>query len=132
MRGGDRRTGHVPLVLLANVILLAQVDEVSDGFGGEELETVDDVDLDGRFNHVSKFAGQNSSDRVKTNGKWKEEWVRKRNYLMGIMGRYSRLDELGYSSNLLFIIIIVRLVTRLGLAKRSLRSNFVLQKVVFT
>ena len=34
-----------PLVLLADVVLLGEVDEVGDGFGGEELEGVDDVDL---------------------------------------------------------------------------------------
>ena len=44
---GKRRAGRdIPFVLLANVILLTQVDEVGDGFGGEELKTVDDVDLE--------------------------------------------------------------------------------------
>jgi hypothetical protein len=33
------------LVLLANVVLLAQVDEVDDGLGREEEERVDDLDL---------------------------------------------------------------------------------------
>ena len=34
-----------PLVLLADVVALRQVDEVGDGLGGEEHEVVDDVDL---------------------------------------------------------------------------------------
>jgi len=34
-----------PLVLFADVIAFGEVDEVGDGFGSEELEAVDDVDL---------------------------------------------------------------------------------------
>ena len=34
-----------PLVLLSDVVSLGQVDEVDDGLGGQELETVDDLDL---------------------------------------------------------------------------------------
>lgn len=34
-----------PLVLLSDVVSLGQVDEVDDGLGREELETVDDLDL---------------------------------------------------------------------------------------
>jgi hypothetical protein len=34
-----------PLVLLSDVVPLGQVDEVDDGLGREELETVDDLDL---------------------------------------------------------------------------------------
>lgn len=34
-----------PLVLLSDVVSLGQVDEVDDGLGGKELETVDDLDL---------------------------------------------------------------------------------------
>ena len=45
----------VPFVLLANVILLAQVDEVGDGFSGEELETVDDVDLETSSTMLAKL-----------------------------------------------------------------------------
>lgn len=37
--------GDVPFVLFADKVLFAQVDEVGDGFCGEELETVDDVNL---------------------------------------------------------------------------------------
>jgi hypothetical protein len=37
-----------PLVLLANVIPLAQVDEVDDGLGGKELKPVNDVNLSRR------------------------------------------------------------------------------------
>ena len=37
--------GNGPFVLLADVVLLAEVDEVSDGLGGEHVEAVDDVDL---------------------------------------------------------------------------------------
>jgi hypothetical protein len=36
---------NAPLVLLADKVLFAQVDEVGDGFGGEQSEVVDDVDL---------------------------------------------------------------------------------------
>ena len=36
-----------PLVLLAEVVPLGEVDEVGDGLGGEEVEAVDYVDLDG-------------------------------------------------------------------------------------
>ena len=34
-----------PFVLLADVVLLGEVDEVGDGLGGEQLQTVYDVDL---------------------------------------------------------------------------------------
>jgi hypothetical protein len=36
------------LVLLADVILLAEVDEIDDGLGREEEKRVDDLDLDNR------------------------------------------------------------------------------------
>ena len=36
-----------PLVLLADVVALGEVDEVRDGLGGEELEAVHNVDLRG-------------------------------------------------------------------------------------
>ena len=36
-----------PFVLLADVVPLGEVDEVGDWLGGEELEAVDDVDLEG-------------------------------------------------------------------------------------
>ena len=44
-RGKRRARRGIPFVLLANVVLLAQVDEVGDGFGSEELETVNNIDL---------------------------------------------------------------------------------------
>ena len=44
MEDGKER-GNVPFVLLADIVLLAEVDEVGDGFGGEHVEAVDDVDL---------------------------------------------------------------------------------------
>ena len=34
-----------PFVLFADVVALGEVDEVGDGFGGEEVEAVYDVDL---------------------------------------------------------------------------------------
>ena len=56
---GDERVARVvlvdpgldlgqPLVLLADVVALGEVDEVRDGLRGEELEAVHDVDLWGR------------------------------------------------------------------------------------
>ena len=39
------QASHIPLVLLTDVILLAEVDEVNDWLGGEQLQAVDDVDL---------------------------------------------------------------------------------------
>ena len=45
-QGKRRARRGIPFVLLANVVLLAQVDEVGDGLGSEELQTVDDVDLE--------------------------------------------------------------------------------------
>jgi len=33
------------LVLLSNVVLLAQVDEIDDRFGGQEEKRVDELDL---------------------------------------------------------------------------------------
>ena len=33
------------LILLTDVVLFAEVDEVDDGFGGEEEERIDDFDL---------------------------------------------------------------------------------------
>lgn len=35
----------VPLVLFADVVLLAEIDEVSDGLGGQQGEAVDDLNL---------------------------------------------------------------------------------------
>jgi len=35
----------IPLVLLTDIVLLAQVDEVGDGFGCEELKAIDDINL---------------------------------------------------------------------------------------
>ena len=51
VRCGKRRggvSGNAPLVLLADVILLGQVDEVGNGLGRQEHELVDDVDLGSR------------------------------------------------------------------------------------
>jgi hypothetical protein len=42
---GRWRGRSAPLVLLADVVLLGQVQEVGDGLGGEEGEGIDDVDL---------------------------------------------------------------------------------------
>lgn len=36
---------YAPLVLLAYVVLLAQIDEVYNGFGGDQMKIVDDLDL---------------------------------------------------------------------------------------
>ena len=36
-----------PLILLANVVLFAEVDEVCDRLGGEKMEGVDELDLRG-------------------------------------------------------------------------------------
>lgn len=54
------------LVLLADVVLFAEVDEEDDWLGGEEEEWVDDLDL-GVFRSVkyrAEFAGQCIDDRV--------------------------------------------------------------------
>ena len=39
----------VPLVLFPNVILFAEIDQVGDRLGGEELETIDDFNLGGEL-----------------------------------------------------------------------------------
>jgi hypothetical protein len=46
--GGGEGGGHcesVPFVLFPDVILFAEIDKVGDGFGGEQLKTIDHVDL---------------------------------------------------------------------------------------
>ena len=73
-----------PLVLLADVVPLGEVDEVGDWLGGEELEAVDDVDLEGGGWLVCVLR----SERVRGVSQME-------GFLIGIMGRYSRLGELG-------------------------------------
>lgn len=45
MTGTKGQRGRVPLVLLADVVLFAEVDKVDDGLRSKQLEAVDDVDL---------------------------------------------------------------------------------------
>ena len=72
-----------PFVLLADVVPLGEVDEVGDWLGGEELEAVDDVDLEEGCSLVCHHSGRG--------------WVavQIKGFLIGMMGRYSRLGELG-------------------------------------
>jgi hypothetical protein len=35
----------IPLILFADVVLLAEIDEISDGLGGQQGEAVNDLDL---------------------------------------------------------------------------------------
>lgn len=82
----------VPLVLLADVILLAEVHEVGDGLGSKELETVDDIDLWGILGqHLVKVSVRDGEDQSK-------------NVLISILGRYSRHRRAGLSSLGLFVI----------------------------
>jgi hypothetical protein len=45
----------VPLVLFADVVLLAEIDEVSDGLGGQQGEAVDDLNLRGNNEYTVRI-----------------------------------------------------------------------------
>ena len=98
---GKRRAGRdIPFVLLANVILLTQVDEVGDRLGSEELETVDNVDLEISPTTLAKSqttmeCRARDKATLKKRGYERKGGSEKENSLIGILGRYSRLDELG-------------------------------------
>jgi hypothetical protein len=52
----------LPLVLLTNVVLLAEVDEICDGLGGQQLQAVDNIDLKIVLVAVKKSAGAERSE----------------------------------------------------------------------
>jgi hypothetical protein len=66
------------LVLLADVVLLAKVDEVDDGLGRKEEERVDDLDLaNGKlvFADVCRVSNMNSGYIESENGRhFRKSW----------------------------------------------------------
>jgi hypothetical protein len=37
---------HIPFVLLADIIFLAEIDEIDDWLGCEQLQSIDNIDLE--------------------------------------------------------------------------------------
>lgn len=57
---------YIPLVLLTDVVLLAEVHEVGDGLGSKELEAVDDIDLCGILSQrLAKVSIRDGEDQSK-------------------------------------------------------------------
>ena len=64
------------LILLADVVLLAQVDEVDHGFGGEQQERVDHFDL--KQSSARSFMPDGSVDCV-----WSSSWLSELDFISG-------------------------------------------------
>jgi len=84
---------YSPFILLANKVLFAQIDKISDGFGSEKLETVDNINL---MECISQSPHMCTTQRRRVR-MFLFSWV--------FVGRYSLLDELGFEHTLFFIVV---------------------------